>query len=480
MNTATTDDLARKASRGDERALEKIYRDYHQPLYRFCLAIVGNPQDAQDALQNTMFKMLRALPGEERSIALKPWLYRIAHNESIDLLRKRRPEVSLEAGEPRLGEELAEQVETRQRLRQLIADLSALPERQRETLLMREAAGLSYEEIGNALETSPAVARQTLYEARLGLRQMDAGREMECEAVTRALSDGDGRVRRRRDIRAHLRDCVHCRRFAEEIDSRGDTLAAISPLPAVAAAAMLQGLIGGGAAGGAAAGAGVGGVGGLAGGAAIKSVGTATLLKGVAAVAVVAAVGIGAADRAGLVHVGGGKSGSQAPAGAGPEAAPTGGGADSSSTRSRGKPRESSRTSLSKAASLGEGGGDRAVNPARGAQPASAGNPAGDPASAGPESSGTDAAASPGASGVEHPHGRDHAKRTPAAAAHGQETAASHKPDKTRGSSGSGPGSGKSAGHPAHPTHPATPATASPPPAAAEPAVKSPPGKPSK
>ncbi len=464
--TAAENALAREASRGDERALGKIYRDYHQPLYRFCLAIVGDPQDAQDALQNTMVKMLRALPGEKRSIALKPWLYRIAHNESVDLLRRRRPDVSLEASESRLGEELATHVETRQRLRQLIADLSALPERQRETLLMREAGGLSFDEIGFALETSPAVARQTLYEARLGLRQMDAGREMECEIVTKALSDGDGRVRRRRDIRAHLRDCGHCRRFAEEIDSRANALAAISPLPAVAAAAMLQGLLGGGAV------AGAGGIGGVAGGIAVKSVGTATLLKGVAAVAVVAAIGIGGADRAGLIQIGGGNSGSNAPTGnkstgATGAVAPSGGTSASSSTRSSGA---SARRSQSRTAPVRGRGADRAVHSARGAsRSASAGDTA------------ASEAPTPTPPAVEHPHGRGHIKQTPAAAAHGQETAASHKPEKTESSSGSEPGSGKSksAEHPAHPTHPATPATSSPP-AAAEPESKSPPGKPSK
>ena len=82
--------LARRAVGGDERAFAAIFRRYHQPLYRYCLAIVGDPEDAQDALQNTMIKVLRALPGEEREIELKPWLYRIAHNESIDLLRRRR------------------------------------------------------------------------------------------------------------------------------------------------------------------------------------------------------------------------------------------------------------------------------------------------------------------------------------------------------------------------------------------------------
>ncbi len=477
MKSATADELARQASRGDERALERIYRDYHQPLYRFCLAIVGNSQDAQDAMQNTMVKMLRALPGEQRSIALKPWLYRIAHNESIDLLRRRRPDVPLEAGESRAGEELAVKVEARQRLRLLIADLSALPERQRETLLMREAAGLSFEEIGAALETSAAAARQTLYEARLGLLQMDAGREMECEAVSKALSDGDGRVRRRRDIRAHLRECAHCRAFAEEIDSRSGTLAAISPLPGVAAAALLQGLIGGG---GAAAGVGTGGAGGLAAGAAVKSVGTATLLKGAAAIAVVAAIGVGAADRAGLIHVDGGNSGSPAPADAGLRGTEPGSAGGASSGPSNREAQARARTSLSEAASVPGAGANRAIAPARGtSQPASAGAPAtGEPTPAGSASPETPSAAALGASGVDHPHGRGHAKQTPGAATHGQETAASHKPEESQSPSSSNKGGG--AEQPGPPTDPATPAAAPHPPAAAAPEAKPPPGKPPK
>ena len=81
--------LALRATQGDRRAFEAIYGRYHQALYRFCLAMVGNPQDAQDALQNTMVKVLRALPGEKREIRLKPWLYRIARNESVETLRRR-------------------------------------------------------------------------------------------------------------------------------------------------------------------------------------------------------------------------------------------------------------------------------------------------------------------------------------------------------------------------------------------------------
>src|SRR5215203_1382336 len=165
--------LTRRAVGGDERAFAAIFRRYHQPLYRFCLAIVGTPEDAQDALQNTMIKVLRALPGEERKIELKPWLYRIAHNESIDLLRRRRETRELDAEQVAPSHGLAEEAAMRERLRRLLADLRELPERQREVLVMREMSGLDFEEIGAALATSEGVARQTLYDARQSLRQME-------------------------------------------------------------------------------------------------------------------------------------------------------------------------------------------------------------------------------------------------------------------------------------------------------------------
>jgi RNA polymerase sigma factor (sigma-70 family) len=289
--------LTRRACGGDERAFAAIFRRYHQPLYRFCLAIVGNPEDAQDALQNTMVKVLRALPGEERQIELKPWLYRIAHNEAIDLLRRRRETRELDSEQAAPGYGLAEDTATRERLRRLLADLRELPDRQREVLVMRELGGLDFEEIGAALGTSDAVARQALYEARQSLRQMAEGREMSCDQVTRALSDGDGRVIRRRDMSAHLRSCAACAAFRDEIKGRQRDLAAISPLPAAAVAGMLQGLVGG-------SGAASGGVAAALGGGAAKTITASAAAKGVATVAVAAAVGVGAADRTGVIQLG--------------------------------------------------------------------------------------------------------------------------------------------------------------------------------
>ncbi|HEU5254241.1 MAG TPA: sigma-70 family RNA polymerase sigma factor [Solirubrobacterales bacterium] len=404
--------LTRRAVGGDERAFGAIFRRYHQPLYRFCLAILGNPEDAQDALQNTMMKVLRALPGEEREIELKPWLYRIAHNESIDLLRRRRETRPLDFEQAAPGRGLAEDAATRERLRRLLADMRELPERQREVLVMREVSGLGFEEIGVALGTSSATIRQTLYEARLSLRQMEEGREMSCDEVTRALSDGDGRVIRRRDLRAHLRSCAGCRGFREEIKGRRQDLAALSPLPAVAAAGMLQGLVGGSQAAG-----GTGLAAALGGGAA-KTIATSAAVKGVATVAVVAAVGVGTADRTGVIHLGlPGEDSSQS-------STPAPGAADVA-------PGKSARGHAGSAVSDGAGAGESAGSPAHGKLHAGSAS-TGAPAKAHPE--GKDRGqghekgfegAQPGSSGGERAGGRE--AQLPEAAAGGQGNSAGQK-----------------------------------------------------
>jgi hypothetical protein len=163
---------------------------------------------------------------------------------------------------------------------------------------MRELGGLSFEEIGETFETSKAVARQTVYEARLGLRELEAGREMGCEEVMHRLSNADGRVSRRRDIRAHLRNCPDCRAFRDGIERRREDLAALSPLPVAAAAATLHAVLGGSQAS-----AGVGAAGAVGAGAG-KAVATSAVLKSAATVAAVAAIGAGVADRSGLVDLG--------------------------------------------------------------------------------------------------------------------------------------------------------------------------------
>ena len=244
--------LVRRAAAGDERAFAAIYERFHQELYRYCRAILGDPDDAQDALQATMASALRALPGETRTIALRPWLYRVARNEALTIVRRRQSVAELDEAALPVHPAADVDAESRERLRLLVADLAALPERQRSALVMRELSGLSYDDIAAALEVSGGAARQVVYEARVALQELDEGRTMECDRVRRAISERDGRVLRGRKIRAHLRGCARCSDFKLGLEARTADLQLIAPpLTAAAASGVLATVAGGGASAGA-------------------------------------------------------------------------------------------------------------------------------------------------------------------------------------------------------------------------------------
>jgi RNA polymerase sigma factor (sigma-70 family) len=233
----------------DGAAFAELYQLHHQPLYRYCLSILRHEQDAQDALQNTMIKAHQALADDVRDLQMRPWLFRVAHNECISTMRRRRGTTELADDLPAAATTEERHAE-REQLHQLERDLAQLPERQRSALVLRELSGLSHDEIGAVLGVTPAVVKSTIFEARSALLQFRDGRDMSCTVVREALSDGDKRVLRGRRQRAHLRDCGGCRAFRDALLARPNQLAALAPpLPAVAAAAMLHQLLGAGAAG---------------------------------------------------------------------------------------------------------------------------------------------------------------------------------------------------------------------------------------
>jgi RNA polymerase sigma factor (sigma-70 family) len=295
--------LARYTARGSQRAFAVLYERYHQPLYGYCRSIVRDDTDAQDALQSTFAGALSALQRGRRNAPLRPWLFRIAHNEAVSLIRRRQRDSEHEHAGPdsATAPSAEDRAAERARWSQLTSDIAMLPERLRGALLLREMSGLAHEEIAVALGTTAAGAKQAIFEARQALVELAEGRAMECEDVRRRISDGDGRVLRGRRVRAHLRDCPACERFAAAIPARQAELRAFAPaLPPAAAAAVLSHLSGA-VSGHAASGAGsVSAASTVAGtGAAAKAAGTVIAWKTLAAgaVALVAAAGV-----AGLAH----------------------------------------------------------------------------------------------------------------------------------------------------------------------------------
>ena len=236
--------LARLAAGGNRAAFAAIFDRYHQELFRYCVSIVHDQEDAADALQSTMLRALRALEGDDRDVAVRPWLYRIAHNESISLLR-RRSQAAAEPAAPAMAVlDVEGSAAVKARLETVLEDMRTLPERQRAALAMRELSGLSYSEIAAALETSPAGAKQAVYDARRALLELAKGRDETCETIRHRISAGDRRVTRARVVRAHLRACADCRLFQAQIADRERALAGLAPvLPAAAAAHVLKGAL---------------------------------------------------------------------------------------------------------------------------------------------------------------------------------------------------------------------------------------------
>ncbi len=233
---ASDDALARAVARGNDAAFAALYDRYHAPLLRYCRSMLLGADDAQDAAQNALTAALRSLRSPDRAtpLRLRPWLYRIAHNEALGVAR-RRPAV-VELDDEATAVAAPDLRESRAALRELVDDLQTLPGRQRSALVLRELEGLSYDEVGAALSLSVDAARAAVFEARSALWAQRDGRDSACEDIQRRLSAGDGRTARSRDLRAHLTSCQLCDAFATQIRARRRSLRALFPVPGILAA----------------------------------------------------------------------------------------------------------------------------------------------------------------------------------------------------------------------------------------------------
>ena len=161
--------LVALAREGHDPAFAVIVDRYGAQLERYCARLLG-PARAEDAVQQAFVNAHAAMRASDAELALKPWLYRIAHNAALNVLRAAKDE-SVALDEDRPGAtQTADVVELREQLRETLASIQALPAAQRDALLLREVEGRSHEEIAAALGVTAGGARQHLHRARVSLR----------------------------------------------------------------------------------------------------------------------------------------------------------------------------------------------------------------------------------------------------------------------------------------------------------------------
>lgn len=177
-----TQRLVARALSGDTRAFEELVRLHETQIYRTCLAITRNVEDAEEAMQDAFFKAYRNLIHFRGEARFATWLTRIAVNEALQRLRKRKPTESLddlaERDEEAIPRQTAawhpnpEQVYSTQEIRHIIEEaIWALPVPYRIVFVLRDICSLTTGETAEALNLSIPAVKSRLLRARLMVRQ---------------------------------------------------------------------------------------------------------------------------------------------------------------------------------------------------------------------------------------------------------------------------------------------------------------------
>jgi RNA polymerase sigma factor (sigma-70 family) len=296
--------------KGNPAAFEVLVARYETRLQAFCRHLLGSREDAEDVMQEVMTAAFNAILADERPINVRPWLYRIARNRSLNHLRRIQTigVDSMDMHYSDNGASTADKVHEREEFRLLVGDIHELPETQKTALVLREMDALSYEQIAEAMETTVPSVKSLLVRARVSLAEAAEARLLSCAEVRIELGELAEGLRRRPSplVRRHLRSCERCTVFRGQLKQTNKALAALMPIgPLVILRKLALAHLGhsaGAGSGATAAGSGAAGAGAsaAAGGTALAGSGVAVgsggfITTGLGAIAAKAAAGIAAA-----------------------------------------------------------------------------------------------------------------------------------------------------------------------------------------
>jgi RNA polymerase sigma factor (sigma-70 family) len=231
-----------------DRSFERMYKRHVGDVYRYALAVLRQPADAEDVTQTTFLNAYRAFERGERPRNAQNWLIAIAHNVCRQRFRQaqRRPEEV--AFDDRVGEVVPEDESKGPSADDIQRALGHLAFNQRAALVMRELEGRSYAEIAEILGISVSAVETLIFRARRALREQLEGALTCIEAELAISRRADGKLSRqeRGPLRAHLRECRECERLARSQRAQRSAFKALAVVPVPSSLTSLFG--GGGAA----------------------------------------------------------------------------------------------------------------------------------------------------------------------------------------------------------------------------------------
>jgi RNA polymerase sigma factor (sigma-70 family) len=219
--------------RGNQAAYEALVARYQARLLAFCRHMLGSREDAEDVLQEVFAAAYNAMVADERPLNVRPWLYRIARNRSLNHLRRVQA-IGVDSMDVHLSENgasTADKVHRREEFRLLVQDVQGLAETQRTALLLREIDALSYDQIAEAMETTVPSVKSLLVRARVSLAESAEARHLTCEEIRDELGAvAEGLHSISPPARRHLRTCDRCAAFRKQLRQTNRALAAVFPV----------------------------------------------------------------------------------------------------------------------------------------------------------------------------------------------------------------------------------------------------------
>ena len=191
-------DLVAAAQRGDRDALDQLLRRHYDRIHAVCRRIAGSTRDADDAAQEALIRIVRALDRFDGRASFSTWSYRIATNAALDELRKRarRPQLHI-VGDDDHGSSTDPVDDLAQRRVEGVADrisidaaLAELPEEFRVPVVMRDVGDLDYAEIAEALSVPIGTVKSRIARGRRMLVERLGNRDPGEERPTREESTG--------------------------------------------------------------------------------------------------------------------------------------------------------------------------------------------------------------------------------------------------------------------------------------------------
>jgi RNA polymerase sigma factor (sigma-70 family) len=234
LRLQSDDRLIAYVRRGNNAAFETLVSRYEVRLLSFCRHLLGSREDAEDVLQEVFAAAFNAILADDRPINVRPWLYRIARNRSLNHLRRIQA-IGVDSMDVHFsdnGASTADKVHNREEFRLLVGDIHDLPETQRTALLLREMDALSYDQIAEAMETTVPSVKSLLVRARVSLAEAAESRLLSCEEVRIELGEIAEGLRRRPSplVRRHLKSCDRCSSFRTQLRHTNKALAALLPI----------------------------------------------------------------------------------------------------------------------------------------------------------------------------------------------------------------------------------------------------------